>query len=226
MLTNQNQSRKYIMNLDMFSSLGNRRLGNSEDVNSIDARELHGKLGIRSDFSTWLKVQIKFFDENEDFIMVPLEMDHNNCPKTHGGHNKIDYILTIDTAKHIALMSRTAKGREIRKYFIHMEKLARDPMGNILKNIKDSELEKEKDPSGYGSLNKNGDPRLKFYNSSWRGSKNSKISNQIKEINKLEKAKEEAVKKLNGLFDADILEAIKEIEASRVEAISLIEEGK
>ena len=77
------------MNLDMFSSLGNRRLGNSEDVNSIDARELHGKLGIRKDFSTWVKDKVKFFDKNEDFVIIPRNVVKNTLQK--GGHNnKID----------------------------------------------------------------------------------------------------------------------------------------
>jgi hypothetical protein len=39
-----------------------------------------------------------------------------------GGHNKIDYLLSVDMAKEIAMVENNEKGREIRRYLIEVEK--------------------------------------------------------------------------------------------------------
>jgi phage anti-repressor protein len=103
----------------------------TEIKQTINARELHEKLGVKKDFSDWFKTQIKrgMFDENIDFIAIPLkgegEIRKNSrglLIDSTGKILQIDYFLTIDTAKHIALMSGTQKGKEIRQYFIELEK--------------------------------------------------------------------------------------------------------
>ena len=42
-----------------------------------------------------------------------------------GAKQKIDYIVTVDIAKHLAMMERNEKGKEVRDYFIRVEKEAR-----------------------------------------------------------------------------------------------------
>ncbi len=46
---------------------------NSEKINSVNARDLHNFLGVKKDFSNWIKYQLKrgLFDENIDFITTP-----------------------------------------------------------------------------------------------------------------------------------------------------------
>ena len=39
-----------------------------------------------------------------------------------GGQNKVDYIITLELAKHICMMEDTEKGIQIRNYFIQCEK--------------------------------------------------------------------------------------------------------
>lgn len=93
----------------------------TEEVNSVNARDLFEHLEVKSDFSTWIKNQFErgMFDEGEDYSLL-----HNNVEQKQGsgGHNAKDYLLTLDTAKHIALSSGTQKGKETRKYFIEVEK--------------------------------------------------------------------------------------------------------
>lgn len=86
-------------------------------VKTIDARELHAKLVAKKDFSNWVKAQIKRADlaENIDFVTY--------AQKGVGGKfDSIEYFLTIEAGKHIAMLSGTAKGKDIRQYFIECER--------------------------------------------------------------------------------------------------------
>jgi phage anti-repressor protein len=66
---------------------------NDEEVNAVNARDLHEFLEIKKDFSEWIKAQIKRgrFVENRDFIMLTQKGEQNQ----RGGHNKIEYVFTI-----------------------------------------------------------------------------------------------------------------------------------
>jgi len=88
---------------------------NGAEVNSVNARELFFKLEIKSDFSTWVKRQLSLFVENEDYVRLHKKVEANNA-------NQIDYILTIDTAKHISMIQKNETGMKVRRYFIESEK--------------------------------------------------------------------------------------------------------
>lgn len=45
-----------------------------------------------------------------------------------GGYNKKEYILTLDTAKHIAMLEKNEQGRKIRQAFIDFEKEHNKPL--------------------------------------------------------------------------------------------------
>ena len=45
-----------------------------------------------------------------------------------GGHNKLDYFLTLDMAKELAMVENNEEGRRIRRYFIRIEKKIRKVM--------------------------------------------------------------------------------------------------
>lgn len=88
------------------------------DVQVVSARELHKKLGVKTRFSQWVTQNFKHFRENIDFTSVVTTTVVNN-----GAERELqDYALTTETAKHIAMMSATEKGYEIRDYFIQVEK--------------------------------------------------------------------------------------------------------
>ncbi len=112
-----------------------------EEVNSVNARDLYTALEIKKDFSEWIKTQIKSLnlEKNIDFIATPLKRGIAN-----GGYKTIiEYILTIDAAKHIAMASRTKKGKEVRAYFIEVEKNFKIGIGQY-KALKDEKLRLER----------------------------------------------------------------------------------
>jgi len=55
-----------------------------------------------------------------DYICL---LPENKEQTGRGGGNRIDYFLTIPPGKHVAMMSRTEKGRQVRNYFIEIEQM-------------------------------------------------------------------------------------------------------
>jgi len=114
-------------------------------VNTVNARDLAEKLEIKKDFSNWMKYQIESLDleENFDYSLFAKKGENHN----EGGRPLKEYILTVDTAKHIAMASRTEEGKKVRKYFIEMEKYARYKMfeekNKLIEDVKNKVLNKK-----------------------------------------------------------------------------------
>lgn len=84
----------------------------------VSARQLHKTLEVKTRFSQWVEQNFKMFKENEDFTSVVGTTLVNN-----GAVRELqDYAVTIRMAEHLAMMSKTNKGHEVREYFIQVEK--------------------------------------------------------------------------------------------------------
>ena len=90
---------------------------NGAEVNSVNLRNLWEKLESKQKFADFAKKNLKLFDENIDYISISLKSEIGNKPL-------IDYIATMDVAKHISMLQRNEKGKEVRDYFIEAEKKA------------------------------------------------------------------------------------------------------
>lgn len=92
---------------------------NSENVNSVNAREIWKFLEVKTKFADWIQRTIEKFDfaENVDYIKASQKWE---ASKT--GQTQIEYIVTIDMAKELAMVENNPKGKEARKYFINAEK--------------------------------------------------------------------------------------------------------
>lgn len=95
----------------------------NEVVETVSARELHKFLESKQDFSTWVKNRIETcrFAENRDYTLL-----HKKMEQVSGTKHLIEYYLTLDTAKHFAMLERNEKGFQIREYFIECEKIAKE----------------------------------------------------------------------------------------------------
>ena len=89
----------------------------------VSARELWQFLNVGRHFNSWIKGRIEKYDfiENEDFIIVSL-ITQNGVIKKGGDRKSLDYILSLDMAKELAMIENNPAGRAVRRYFIQCEK--------------------------------------------------------------------------------------------------------
>lgn len=101
------------------------KIKTENDQQLVSARDLHKALEVKKRFSAWKEQNFKDFEEGIDFTGVP-----KGTP-VKGGNGNVqyldDYYVTVDMAKELCMMSKTPKGKEIRQYFIKVEKAWNDP---------------------------------------------------------------------------------------------------
>jgi phage anti-repressor protein len=112
----------------------------------VNARDLHESLGSKKQFADWIRNKVvnnPYFAENEEWTVI-----HQSVKNPNGGRPSIEYGLTIDCAKKVAMAEQTDKGNEVRDYFIAVEKAAKEAAGNLsafdimemsLKKLRDQE---------------------------------------------------------------------------------------
>ena len=90
---------------------------NEEGKQLVSARDLYLGLGLnKTQWSRWYPKNIEqneYFSENIDFIGVRHNVEGNEVQ---------DFAISLDFAKHIAMMARTEKSHEYRNYFLECEK--------------------------------------------------------------------------------------------------------
>lgn len=87
----------------------------------VSAKELYLGLGLnKAVWSRWYKSNIQeneFFKENIDWTGVQHDVE---------GNETMDFAISLEFAKHIAMMTRTTKSHEYRNYFIQCEKILKE----------------------------------------------------------------------------------------------------
>ena len=108
----------------------------TEELNSVNARDIHEYLEVKTRFNDWIKRAIERYDfrENIDYSKMSILQNGNPNPI-------IDYIVTLDMAKELAMLENNEKGKEIRKYFIKIEK---EHIDSLSKNSNELNFYKEK----------------------------------------------------------------------------------
>lgn len=88
----------------------------------VSARDLHEGLEIGTRFNDWFPRMTEYgFSEGKDF--------YSKMSKTseQGGRPATDYEISIDMAKQICMIQRSPEGKQIRQYFIDLEKAWNTP---------------------------------------------------------------------------------------------------
>ena len=112
------------------------QLSGDYSTKAVDARSLHKALSVGKDFSNWIKYQIErcMLAEDEDYcVVLAIFGDQEIRGKTKISeflgkvimkNPAIEYHLTIESAKKIAVLSQTATANAVWKYFLFMERTA------------------------------------------------------------------------------------------------------
>lgn len=100
---------------------------NQEPV--VSGRQLHKALEVKTAYKDWFPRMVGYgFTENEDFC--------SNLSESTGGRRATDHVLKLDMAKEIAMIQRTDKGKEVRQYFIQVEKEYNNPVNMMARSLK------------------------------------------------------------------------------------------
>lgn len=76
-------------------------------------------LGVKRVFSSWFNSRVERygFIQGTDFDQLTPE----RVEITRAGRPEIDYVISLDMAKELAMVERTEQGRAVRRYFIQCE---------------------------------------------------------------------------------------------------------
>ncbi len=88
----------------------------------VNARELHEKLKVKSKFADWMNNRIRQYGFMQDFDYQTL----SKILEKVSWRPSIEYMLTIDMAKELALVENNEMGKRIRRYFIEVERAYRE----------------------------------------------------------------------------------------------------
>ncbi len=106
--------------------ISNGYIGN-QSVSLVSAKRLHAFLCVGRDFTSWIKGRIGQygFVASVDYIVV----ENLSSPKRGSSKSRQqvehDYLITVDMGKELAMVERNERGREIRRYFIRCEQIAK-----------------------------------------------------------------------------------------------------
>lgn len=79
--------------------------------------ELHTVLDVKTPYRTWIE---RRFDECE--AIENQDYSSEQICTLSGGTPKKEHLIKLDTAKEMAMLERNEKGKQVRRYFIAIEK--------------------------------------------------------------------------------------------------------
>lgn len=99
---------------------------NGEQIQTVNARDLHTFLEVGKVFAAWIKDRIEQYGFTEGLDYVVFSETGKN---SSGGRPSREYHISLDMAKELSMVERNQKGKEARQYFIEMERRAKKASG-------------------------------------------------------------------------------------------------
>ena len=94
-----------------------------EGAQAVLGRDLHGFLEVKTPYKDWWPRMVAYgFEEGVDYA---LRNEHSVPPAGMPSRPRLNHVVSLDMAKEIAMIQRSARGRQARRYFIEVEKRAR-----------------------------------------------------------------------------------------------------
>lgn len=204
-------------------------------VGGINGREVHRLLTVGRDYSNWIKARIKQagFVEHQDFEIVenlssPILASANNEQSSPMARPQklIDYIISLDMAKHLCLMEKNEIGRTIRQHFIQAESKLRETAPAVYKNtvaqtkarLESIDRNREMTDAIKASLHRNGIKPERFHYTRDQEMINSLV---LGENVRQWKARRGIVGNVRDMFTTDQLTLLKTLQATNAALINL-----
>ncbi|WP_372473024.1 antA/AntB antirepressor family protein [Capnocytophaga sp. ARDL2] len=110
-------------------------------IQAVSAKELYEVLEYnKAVWSRWYQKNIEnneFYFENIDYQTLTLMVNGNETK---------DFDLTIDFSKKLGMKANSAKGEEVREYFLECERIAKNPVAHLSKiDLAQMVIEREKE---------------------------------------------------------------------------------
>ncbi|MBX9477466.1 antA/AntB antirepressor family protein [Yersinia enterocolitica] len=111
----ENQKQKCFVEMIpvIFGVIGNHKTG------IVSAKALHSVLGVKRVFSSWFNSRVVQygFTRGADFD----QLTPDRVEITKAGRPEVNYVISLNMAKELAMVERTEQGRAVRRYFIKCE---------------------------------------------------------------------------------------------------------
>lgn len=93
---------------------------NRDGTVAVSGRELHKGLEIQTPYKQWIDRMIDYgFEVNTDYIIMSEKV---HTQKSVRAYEQENHIMSLDMGKEIAMIQRSDAGKNIRRYFIEIEK--------------------------------------------------------------------------------------------------------
>ncbi|MFR9957846.1 antA/AntB antirepressor family protein [Corynebacterium striatum] len=97
----------------------------NDGAQAVLGRDLHNFLEVSTEYRHWFPRMVGYgFEEGKDYA-VKNDRIQDSLGREREATN---HIITLDMAKEISMIQRTAKGKQARQYFIECERRAKQPV--------------------------------------------------------------------------------------------------